>query len=272
MDDRVHPRPDSPPQPADLPKLTLPPSSPRKPAPPTPENPVPQPSPGTYVIQIPKDQVYRVPPPENASRFSYLSRRKPRRSCCARLCCTLLVSFIALILLSAVAAAVFYFVFRPESPHYSIESVSISGFNLTTSAPISPELGVTVKADNPNDKIGFYYRSGSSINVFYKDVKFGSGSLPVFYQGTNNVTKFTTALKGSGIELTGSTRKALIDEQKKGTVPLRLDLRAPVKIKVGSVKTWEIVVKVDCDLTLDKLTANAKIVSRKCDYGVKLWS
>ena len=152
-----------------------------------------------------------------------------------------------------------------------MESVAIKGFDLTSSSPLSPAFDVTVRAHNPNDKIGIYYEKGSSVKVYYEDVNLCNGALPAFYQPTNIVTVFKTALKGSGIELTNAALRALSDEQNKGTVPFTLKLRAPVKIKVGSIKTWKITVKVTCKITVDKLTAASKIVSKDCDYGVDLW-
>ncbi|KAJ9178458.1 hypothetical protein P3X46_010337 [Hevea brasiliensis] len=274
MADRVHPR-DSPPSSTEF-KPTTPLfspdhlQSPMKPPAPAPEKPVPPPR-ETYVIQIPKDQVYRVPPPENAKRYAKLSGKKPRRSACCCCFCWFLGLLVALILLACIAAGVLYLVFRPEAPKYSVDSVSIKGFNLSSSDPLSPEFDVTVKADNPNDKIGIDYRTGSSVNVYYNDVRLCNGKLPVFYQPSNNVTVFVMALKGSGIELTSAARKALVNGVNKANLPFNLKLRAPVKIKVGSVKTWTITIKVNCDVTVDKLTANAKIVSKACDYGVDLW-
>ncbi|XP_050220841.1 NDR1/HIN1-like protein 13 [Mercurialis annua] len=258
MADRVHPRGDS----TEL-------SSPVKSAAPLLEKPIP--AAGTYVIQIPKDQVYRVPPPGNAKRYEQLSRRKPRRSACRSCLCYSIASLVILLLLAGISAGVLYLVFRPEAPNYSLQSVSIKGFNLTSSHPLSPEFDVTVRAENPNDKLGFYYGTGSDVNVYYKDVRLCNGKLPVFYQGTNNVTVFKTALKGDGIELTSSVHKALVEGQKKKTVLFQLNLRAPVKIRVGSVKTWTITVKFDCDVTVDKLTSSAQIVSKDCNYGVQLW-
>ncbi|GMI97016.1 NDR/HIN1-like 13 [Hibiscus trionum] len=256
MAERVHPR-DSPP------------SSGEHPTPPSSQKPIPQP--GTYVIQIPKDQVYRVPPPENARRYAHLSKRKSSRSTCCRCCCCFLTTILSLLLVAAIAAAVIYFIFKPKAPNYSVDNVAIKGFNLTSSSPLSPEFDVTIRAHNPNDKIGIYYEKGSSVKIYYEDVNLCNGVLPAFYQPTNNVTLFKTALKGSGIELTTAALRSLSNDQKKGTVPFTLKLRAPVKIKVGSIKTWKITVKVTCKITVDKLTTASKIVSKDCDYGVNLW-
>ncbi|XP_059430335.1 NDR1/HIN1-like protein 13 [Corylus avellana] len=244
----------------------------------TPDSDKPVPPPGTYVIHIPKDQVYRVPPPENARRFQSLTRRKINRRPCCLCLCWLLGLLVVFLILVGIAAGIFYLVFKPESPNYSIDAITVSGLNLTAAAAtttsvltVSPEFDVTVRADNPNDKIGIYYRKDSSVEVYYSDVRLCNGVLPVFYQPSNNVTVFRTALKGSGIELTGTMKNSLVQAQKQGEVPLELKIRVPVKIKVGSVKTWTITVKVDCDITVDKLTADAKIISKDCDYGVKLW-
>ncbi|XP_054819521.1 NDR1/HIN1-like protein 13 [Prosopis cineraria] len=275
MADRVHPR-DSPPVSGESqPTSSQEHGVPRKPTPPAPAKPVPPPQTGTYVIQIPKDQVYRVPPPENAPRQSQYGRRKSRRSSCCCCLCWLIGLIFILIVLLGIAAGVMYLVFRPKAPDYTINSISVKGVNLTSvaaaSSAISPEFDVAVRADNPNKKIGIYYEKDSSVEVYYKKVMLCNGALPAFYQPSNNVTVFQTVLKGSDIELTTTDATALVNAQSKRSVPITLKLRAPVKIKVGSVKTWKITVKVDCDVTVDNLTAQAKVVSKDCDYGVDLW-
>ncbi|KEH35108.1 putative Late embryogenesis abundant protein, LEA-14 [Medicago truncatula] len=245
-----------------------------KSSPPSKSNTVPSSSPppsGTYVIQLPKDQTYRIPPPENAQRYANYTRRKSRRcGCCCCLCWFIGILF-TLIVLMAIAAGVFYLIVRPEAPKYAIDRVSVKGMNLTSLSTISPEFDVSVKADNGNKKIGIYYESDSSVEMFYRGVSLCKGVLPAFYQPSNNVTVFQTVLKGNGIELVRSDQRALVNAVTKGSVPLTLKLRAPVKIKVGSVKkTWKVRVKVDCDLTVDQLTAQAKIVDRDCSYGFDL--
>lgn len=246
------------------------------PSPPQNQKPIPkspQPAAGTYVIQIPKDQIYRVPPPENAERFRRLSRRKPSRPCCCCrfVCCTLL----SLILILAIASGIFYLIFRPEAPHYSINSISIKPLNLSSSSssssPISPQFNISVTAKNPNDHIGIYYETDSSVKAYYEDVVLCDGVLPQFYQPNNNVTIFNVDLKGSTIQLASSVQNQLVEAEKSETVPLRIYFIAPVKIKVGSVKTWTVKVNVNCHLTVDKLTSQSKIMSRDCEYKVKLW-
>ncbi|KAI9100939.1 hypothetical protein K1719_024063 [Acacia pycnantha] len=245
---------------------------PRNPTSPAPVKPVPPPQGGTtYVIRITKDQVYRAPPPENARRQSHYARRKSRR--CSCLCCLIGLIFILVVLL-AIAACILLLVFRPKAPYYTIDSIAVKGVNLTSvaaaSSVISPEFDVTVSANNSNNKIGIYYLTDSSVEVYYKEVMLCNGTSPAFYQPSNNVTVFQTVLKGSNIELTTTYVSALVIAQSNQTVPLKLKLGVPVKIKVGSVKTWKITVKVDCNVTVDNLTAKAKVVWSSCGYG-DLW-
>lgn len=242
---------------------------PQKPISPAQEKPVPPT--GTYVIQIPKDQVYRLPPPENSLRYSQYAPRKPRRNSCCLCLCWLLGLFAIFTILAAISVAVFYLVFLPESPKYSVDNLSIKGINLTSPSTISPKINATIRAHNPNNKIGIYYRKGSSVSISYSGINLCEGVLPTFYQPSNNVTMLKMALTGPEIKLNATDRKALISAQSQGKVHLKLKLRTAVKIKVGAVKTLEITVKVNCDVVVDKLTTNAKIVSKDCDYGVVLW-
>ncbi|OIW16259.1 hypothetical protein TanjilG_18974 [Lupinus angustifolius] len=227
--------------------------------------------PGTYVIKIPKEQVYRIPPPENAVKYNqHAIRNKPR----CRFCCWFIGILFTLIILLVIAAAVFYLVFRPTAIVYSIESIAIAGLNLTSpssAASLSPKLNVTVIANNPNRKIGIRYMKDSSAEIFFNDVELCNGVLPAFYQPSNNVTVFKVALKGHAIKLKDSDRTSLEEEQNKQKVPFTVKLKIPVKIKVGVIETWKINIKVKCDVTVDKLTTEAKVESKHCNYRVNIF-
>lgn len=227
--------------------------------------------PETYVVQVPKDQVYRIPSPENASRFSRYQKSIRRKNCCCRCLAWSFCVLILLLVIIVIAGAVFYLVVRPKTPKYSVESIAIKGFNLKNqNLTISPEFDVTVRADNPNKKIGIYYERGSDVTVSYTGVQLCNGALPAFYQGSRNVTIFQTVLIGSEIHLSSALHTALVAEQNQGQVPLLVALDVPVKIKVGAIKTWKITVKVRCDVNVDKLTSDSRIVSKKCKVKVNL--
>lgn len=124
---------------------------------------------------------------------------------------------------------------------------------------------------NGNGQIGIYYEKGSTVDVFYEDVDLCNGALPVFYQPAKNVTVVKTVLTGSKIQLTSGIRKEMHNDLSRKSFPFKLKIRAPVKIKIGSVKTWTITVNVYCDVTVDKLAAPSRIVSSKCSHDVDLW-
>ncbi|CAH9072541.1 unnamed protein product [Cuscuta europaea] len=229
------------------------------------------PSPGTYVVQVPKDQIYRYPPPENPRRSRSIGARKRRRGCCCRCLCVTLCFFVALLFALAIAAGVFYLVFRPESPNYTVSSVAIKGLNATSESPISPEFDVTVRSENPNDKIGIYYRRGSSVTIFYSGVELGYGELPAFFQPAVNVTNVHVELKRSEIMLSNAVKSSLIYQQRQQQLNFKLNIKSPVKIKVGAVKTWEITAKVNCDVTVNALNDKPNILSKSCSYSFKLW-
>lgn len=235
-----------------------------------------KPPPGTYVIQVPKDQIYRVPPPENARRLQSYTRRahRRRRRRCGFCCCLAWTTALLLFLLVAVAAAagILYLIFQPKIPKYSVDGLSVRGFNLSSAATdiatLSPEFDAAVRAGNPNRKIGIYYRSGSSIAVTYDGVNLCHGVWPTFYQGKRNTTVFQTALTGSGIHLSAAVRHALVTAQRRAKVPLEINVEVPVRVKFGAVTTWTITVKVRCDVTVDKLTVDSTIVSKSCSVSV----
>ncbi|XP_030456306.1 NDR1/HIN1-like protein 13 [Syzygium oleosum] len=268
MADRVHPR-DSPPELPSSPTTEKPPRqlrSPTKPTLPSQDKPVPPPL--TFVVQLPKDQIYRVPPPENAKLFERYTRRGKRRG---SPCCCIFLAIVALVLLVGAAAGLFYLILRPEPPKYAIEGVAISGIDLNATSAMSPEIGLTIRAVNPNNKIGVYYVGGSSVNMYYNDVRLAGGTVPAMYQSPNSYTMLNVTLAGSDVVLTSDSRRDLTAGQSQGSVPLRLKVKAPVKFKVGAVKTWKITVKLSCDVTVDKLTASAKVVHEDCDYRVNIF-
>ncbi|KAK2647409.1 hypothetical protein Ddye_014898 [Dipteronia dyeriana] len=260
---------------------------------PSPENGVPPPSgnrvtlpplyppSGTCIVKLPRNQTNRFTSREAALRFVHLSR--PKSS--SRICCMIFFSLLLFfVIMAALSAAAFYVVFRPKSPNYTVKNVSIRFFNLTTlmsqssstpsPLPITPEFHINFIAKNPSNKIGINYEEeGSSVQVFYKNVHLFDGVLPQFYQPSKNVTVFKAVLEGSSaMEITSSVHDKLVAAEKDGRVPLNLNLRAPVKFKVGSVQTWTMNVKVRCHVTVNEFTSQSKIVSQNCEYnGVHLW-
>ncbi|CAH8362317.1 unnamed protein product [Eruca vesicaria subsp. sativa] len=228
--------------------------------PPTPPPPSP---PGTYIFQLPKEQIYRLPPPENARRYEDLSRRKLNRSSYRRCFCYSLAALLVLVTLAAVLVGIFFLVCRPHKPMFSVSGVSIAGVNLTSL--ISPSIKINLRAENVNKFLGLVYGGGGSAAViFYDGVKLGDGELTPFVQPADKVTETETTLRGTVIELASSTREGLKEAEEKGNVAFDLRVKAPFKFKVRAVTMWKMVVTVDCKVTVDKLTLATTVITENC--------
>lgn len=253
-----------------------------KPVPPQPQPPPPRPPPGTYVVQVPKDKVFRVPPPENARLFDHYTRRAKRRRgrSCVRVCACLLAGAVALAVLVAALAGIAYLVLRPKQPAYTVQALAVSGLAGLGNASSSPSAGAfspgfdaTVRADNPNGRIGVRYEGGRSrVSVSYDGVLLADGAWPAFYQGPRNVTVFVARAKGSGIRFSQRVRGQMAAAERLRSVPFDVDVEVPVRLQIGKVRTWAVPVWARCTVAVDRLAADAKVVSRSCDVKVRLLS
>ncbi|CAH8390810.1 unnamed protein product [Eruca vesicaria subsp. sativa] len=224
----------------------------------------PRPPPGTYHIQLPKEQIYRVPPPENARLYEHLSRQKHNRSGCRRCCCYFLAALLVLLVLVALVVGVFLLICRPHKPRFSVSGVSVVGINLTSPSPISPVIKIKVRCNNVNGKLGLIYEKGSVVEIFHEGVKLGDGEFTAFEQAAENVTVTVAKLMGSRIQLTSSLRKELKESEKRGKVMFDLRVKAPIRFRVGVVTTWTMGVTVDCKVTVDKLKSSASVITEDC--------
>uniref|UniRef100_A0A0A0L0D0 Late embryogenesis abundant protein LEA-2 subgroup domain-containing protein n=1 Tax=Cucumis sativus TaxID=3659 RepID=A0A0A0L0D0_CUCSA len=231
-------------------------------------NPLKSPPSATYVIQIPKDQVYRIPPPENAARFNLYTRHHHRPSPCRRFLCFILL----LLLLSAITSALVFLILQPDLPRFSILAVSISRIKPNTTS-FSPQFNVTIRAENHNKNIGIYYEKNSTVSMNLSDVMLCEGALPLLYQPPRNVTVMRVKVKGSGIRLSSSTGKAFEDWEKEGkTLRMKVDVRGPMKMKLYWMEMrWRIRAKVTCKILVKKEMGKTKVMEEKCDHSMKLW-
>lgn len=242
--------------------------------------PPPPPPPGTYVVQVPKDKVFRVPPPENARLFDHYTRRAKRRrgGCsCVRVCTCLLAGVLTLAVLLAATAGVVYLVVMPKRPSYTVQALAVSGLagvGNASAVAFSPEFDATVRADNPNGKMGVRYEGGR-VSVSYDGVPLAAGeasSWPAFYQGPRNATVFVAKAKGSGIRLSRGVRGQMAAAERLWSVPFDVDVEVPVRLQLGKVKTWAVPARARCTVTVDRLAAGAKVVSSSCNVKVRFLS
>jgi hypothetical protein len=176
--------------------------------------------PGTHVVQVPKDKVFCVPPPENARLFQHYTRRSQRRrGCsCVRVCTWTLCTALAL----AAAAGATYLAVRPRRPSYAVSGLAgVGNASAPSTAAVEPAFDATVRADNPNGRIGVHYDGGASrVSVSYDGVLLAEAAWPaLFYQEPGNVTVFVATVKGPGLRLSQSVRGQMAAAERLRSVP-----------------------------------------------------
>lgn len=228
-------------------------------------------TPRSYIVQLPKDQEYRsAAPPQQRYAPSRPPRRR-RNPCC---CCLawIFCPLILLIVLIAIAAGVFYIVYRPQIPKYSLNGISVNRLNITRDLRLSSDLTVTVRAQNTNKKIGIFYEDGNRLAVLYSGKVISSGIIPAFYQAPRNTTLVQIKMTASRVPFTAALKSALDTDQTKGSVPLDVEMDEPVRLKIGSLKTPKVTIQIRCKLTVNQLAAKRKvrIQEQSCSIRVKL--
>lgn len=215
----------------------------------------------------------------NATRPVY--RPQPRRSrrsrsCCCSCCLWITFTLILLIIIAAIAGGVVYVLYRPHRPTFSVSSLRISQFNLTSSNELTTKFNFTITVRNPNKKIVFYY-DPVSISFNSNDVDVGDGSIPAFTMGKKNTTLLRTIVSTSGQTVDDSSNLKS-DLKKKKSVPLKIQLDTKVKAKIGSFKTKKVPIRVTCEgikaaAPSGKTATAATTSDAKCkvDLRIKIW-
>ncbi|KAL4589248.1 hypothetical protein LXL04_002154 [Taraxacum kok-saghyz] len=202
--------------------------------------------------------------------------RRNRRSCWCSCCLWITLVLILLIVIAAVAGGVFYVLYRPHRPSFAISSLQVSQFNLTSSNQLNTRFNFTVTARNPNKKIAFYYDL-VSVSIDSKGVGVGDGSIPAFVMPKKNTTKLRTILSTTGRSVDDDSGLKS-DLKNKKSLPLTIKLDTKVKVKIGSLKTKKVPIRVVCQgikvtPPTGKLATTATTSNVKCkvDLRIKIW-
>ncbi|RVW56261.1 NDR1/HIN1-like protein 13 [Vitis vinifera] len=215
---------------------------------------------GTYVVQVPKDQIYRVPPPENAliaeRHRSPAQKKKSYRSRCFILC--ILICIIAVIV--AIAAAVSSRVLHPKSPIFHIQHLVV-----TKSSHSRPQYKITLKAKNPNSHTGITYEAGGHVSLSFKNHEIADGDCPTFSQGQKDSTVFVVPLSGSKSALPKEIERSIKSQNSTAHTSLSLSLSMdyPIKRRVWLFKRGKRLA-VLCNVTVDTLAKGTRVLSQEC--------
>ncbi|XP_042479553.1 NDR1/HIN1-like protein 6 [Macadamia integrifolia] len=218
---------------------------------------------GSTVSEKGDPAVQQYPPPP----VVVVQSKKRRRSCCRCLCWTISILILLVIIIAAVVG-ILYLVFQPKVPSYTIDRLTISKFSINNDLSVSAKFIIRLKAYNPNKKIGIYYEDGSNLTAWYTTTKLCQGSLPVFYQGHQNTTILDLELNGQ-IQDGTTILQELNQQQQTGSIPLVLDAKVPVRIKLGSLKLMKMKPRVRCNVVVNSLSENYSISIKSSSCKLK---
>ncbi|EEF48481.1 conserved hypothetical protein [Ricinus communis] len=206
---------------------------------------------GTYVVQVPKDQIYRVPPPENAlivERHRNPQQKKRTRYCSFFCCCFLIVA--TAVIAIALGIGLSFAFFKSKNPEFRVQRFIVKN----NTSHHYPDYDITLKVRNPNDKSDILYMQGGVASLLYKDQKMAAGKFPTFHQDNKNSTYIGIVLKGQSIK----------GAKPKMHVSFSLKIGIPAKMKTSSFISGEVKIVVKCEFMVDTLAKGTRILSQQC--------
>ncbi|MCD7460288.1 hypothetical protein HAX54_043232 [Datura stramonium] len=230
----------------------------------------------------PKSQMYN---PKRIPKYRPSRRHNRRRCNCRRCfcqCCfwTILVIFVILVL-AAIAGAIFYFLYRPQLPSFSISSLKISQFNLTTSpddtTKLTTRFNVTLSTKNRNKKLVYTYDPISlTAESITNQIELANGVFPRFISAPNNVTIIHSTLSiVSQVLDVDSVSSLKSDMKSKSGLPVRILLDTKVVVQMDKLKSNKVGIRVTCDgingpIPKGKNPTVASIANAKCKVDLRI--
>ncbi|KAL1308937.1 hypothetical protein HN51_051573 [Arachis hypogaea] len=214
---------------------------------------------GTYVIQVPRDQVYRVPPPENAriaEKYQKTTVKVDRKRRCwiyARI-----VMYIGIVLCIGCLLIGFYIMLnKPKDPRFVIQQFSFqNGTN--------PTYNITLQVHNPNSKAGILYKEGQ-VSLSAKQQEIASGAFPTVFQEHCSSTTMTLKLKElKDNNLPKEVQESVTNVNKKVHVTFSLTMQYHAGITTWKLRDGKKKYHVLCQVTVDSLTEDTNVLSQDC--------
>ncbi|XP_061344094.1 NDR1/HIN1-like protein 13 [Gastrolobium bilobum] len=218
-----------------------------------------------YIIQFPKDQVYRVPPRENALIMERYRKppdvKRSNGSCCcgSRLLLTIALILVSIIAILGITFAILFFIFNPTAPSFSVTDVVVVKPGPGNRNP-RPQYQIGLRARNPNERLGIEYEK-AEVSLLFEEKKVATGMFPMLEQGRDSS-------KQVKVELTGSNGP-LPKEKANTRVALDLDMKLGMRIEAAGLKSWVMKSHVMCKVEVNSLVNNTRVLSQECDAKFK---
>ncbi|XP_019183650.1 PREDICTED: uncharacterized protein LOC109178471 [Ipomoea nil] len=192
-------------------------------------------APETYVVQIPRDQVYRVPPPENAKIVEgYQEMRSTnKKDTRLRKCCFwFLVPLVVLGILIGTIVGSINAMYTPKSPKFSIAAIQYK------KSARHPTFHISLHVHNINQRMKVSFGDGGKSSLVFKNRVIGKGKYPSVSVKPKKSTDVDLKMVA---KLSGDLRKELNGRRKKLmalkiSVPMEISSWAKGKKKDISIK------------------------------------
>ncbi|KFK32545.1 hypothetical protein AALP_AA6G256800 [Arabis alpina] len=233
-----------------------------------------------------KPILHRQPYSHNQQR-RWQQRPSNRRICCC--CCfwSILLLLITILIASLIGIGL-YILYHPRPPSFSIPSLRIHRFNLTTTADsstahLSSLFNLTLFTKNPNSHFTFSYESFSvSVVTDPDEIFLGNGTVPGFSSGEKNLTSFrgivVASTEAREVDV-GEISGLKLDLRRRNGLDLKIVMDTKVEIRIGKVKSKRIGIRVSCsgikgNLPKGKAIVMASTDKSKCkvDLRIKIWN
>jgi hypothetical protein len=166
----------------------------------------------------------------------------------------------------AIIIALYYYL-EPHMPTYNLENINVRDFALQNNNKLHTEIFIVMKAENPNENIGFDYLE-NQVSIMYSGSEFCAGQFDPFVQLGNETTIFNMTLKGDS-DFGPELQNQLLQDQNSGQIPLLIVVKVPIRLVIDDfIHLRKIVVNVNCSLVIDKLQPNKspKILKKEFTY------
>ncbi|XP_076946511.1 NDR1/HIN1-like protein 13 [Bidens hawaiensis] len=219
----------------------------------------------TYVIQVPKDQIYRVPPPENAIFAEQKRTAVPQTKSMFSVNCILLSALI-LLLVIAFITGICLAVADKADPTFRVHRMHVATKGKGNRK--QHEFDFTLRSKNANNHAVILFEKGGKASLSYRDYKpLAKGEFPTSKQDTDS-SEYTKLKLVSG---SGKTFPKVIQKSMNGTshtaIKLLLGFNVPLRFKVGVFPVKSKILSIACNVKVKRLINRVRILSQDCDYS-----
>ncbi|XP_062082558.1 NDR1/HIN1-like protein 10 [Humulus lupulus] len=208
-------------------------------------------------------------PPPNNHNYAYPYRYDPARTTFLR---RLVAAMIAFFIVSASIIFIIWLVLRPRLPNFSVDSVSLTNFNVSSTSAISGNWAVGFSVNNPNKKMSIAYDEIDSV-VFYKSTFLSETRISPFTQATRSQSSINATFSAANSYVEQSVVSGIATDRGRGTVNFNIRVLARVGFRTGGWRLRRRLLRVLCEnvgVGVSSTSGSGKLIggARECRVGI----